>query len=201
MTIRKGEDWGWSGRLPEGAPIAATDAEILSCADRSDRDPPVVGLGGGDLHRTLGATTVPSRLDSDDAHHFPVDLAHVRLDGVEHRFVSHLVAHRGWWWGPVLVVANAEFVGTWDVSRRAHPNDGLLDAVLCEGMSARDRYVAWRRLPSASHVPHPAISIRRKGSHSWTFPRPLRVRLDGTTVGRASMIEVEVEPDALVVVV
>lgn len=200
MTIGKGQDWGWPGRLPDGAPVVGTDAEILAAAARSPLDPPVVGLVGGDLHRTLGGPTVPSRLGTDDAHHFPVDAATVRLDGRPHRFVSHLVAHRGWWWGPVLVVANAEFLGTWDVSRRAHPNDGLLDAVLCEGMSVRDRYTAWRRLPSAQHVPHPAISVRRKGQHRWEFPRALRVRLDGVRAGRTSTIEVDVEPDALVVV-
>ena len=133
--------------------------------------------------------------------HLPIDVARVELDGVPHRFVAHLVGHRGWLRGPVLVVANAQYVGPWNVAPRAHPGDGLLDALLIEDMSVRDRLAARRRVRTGSHVPHPAISMRRRGEHEWTFDRPLRIRLDGENVGRARHIHVEVELDAAIVVV
>ena len=99
------------------------------------------------------------------------------------------------------MVANAQYVGSWNVAPRAHPGDGLLDAVLVGDMSLRDRLVARRRVVTGSHLPHPAITVRRRSSHEWTFDRPLRVRLDGVDAGRASHIAVRVEPDAAVVVV
>jgi hypothetical protein len=201
VTIEKGEDWGRRGRLPDDAPVVSTDREILPAAARSTRRPPIVGLAGGDLHRTVGGPGAASRLGTDETYHLPIDVGIARLDGVEHRFVAHLVARRSWWYGPVLVVANAQFIGEWNVAPRAHPGDGLLDALLVEEMSVRDRWAARGRLRSGTHVPHPAITVRRRPPHSWTFTRPLDVYLDGRRVTRATRIEVDVDPDALVVVV
>src|SRR5690606_1586121 len=62
VTIRRGEPWGAPGRLPEGAPIARDDQELAELAATADEGT-VVGLTGGDLHRTLGAPP-PERLTS-----------------------------------------------------------------------------------------------------------------------------------------
>ncbi|MEM8905605.1 MAG: hypothetical protein AAGF02_18015, partial [Actinomycetota bacterium] len=184
-------------------PVARTDLEVMSAieAARAAGAAPIVGLAGGDLHATVGGPGARDRLGGDDSVHLPIDLAAVRLDGVEHHFVAHLVAHRGWWRGPILVVANAQYVGERNVAPRAHPGDALLDAVLVDGMSLRDRVVARRRSRTGAHLPHPAISVRRSGRHEWEFDRSLRIRLDGREVGRARHIVVEVEADAATVVV
>ncbi|MEO1064054.1 MAG: hypothetical protein AAFZ07_21750 [Actinomycetota bacterium] len=203
MTIEKGEPWGAPGPLPPDAPTVRTDRELAALVEAQPQGaaPPIAGLAGGDLHTTVGGPGVRSRLGGPDTMRLPIDVGHVELDGVAHRFVAHVVAHRGWWRGPILIVANAQYVGTWNVAPRAHPGDGLLDAVLVDDMSLRDRLVARRRVVTGSHLPHPAISVRRRADHEWTFERPMRVRLDGVDVGRASHISVRVEPDAAVVVV
>ena len=202
MTIEKGRDWGEPGDLPAGARVVRSDRELRAAVEaHAGPGSPIVGLAGGDLHATVGGPGARSRLAVGGTMHLPIDVARVELDGEHHRFVAHLVGHRGWWWGPVLIVANAQYVGPWNVAPRAHPGDGLLDALLVERMSVRDRLGARRRARTGSHVPHPSISVRRRGAHEWTFDRPLRIRLDGEDVGRARHIAVEVEPDAAIVVV
>ncbi len=59
---------------------------------------------------------------------------------------------------------NAQWIGSWDVAPRSHPNDGLLDR--CEGdLSLDDRWKARGRLPSGTHVPHPGIAEQRAVVH------------------------------------
>src|SRR3981081_4319604 len=79
MTIRKGEAWGTPGALPDNGVVVGSDAEaraVVEEARRAGRPPPVLGLSGGDLWRTLGGTTA-ERLHSESAMTFPVDLGSV----------------------------------------------------------------------------------------------------------------------------
>ena len=154
MTIEKGQRWGEPGDLPPGATVASSDRELCDAVEAHEGPGrPIVGLSGGDLHATVGGSGARSRLHGGGTVHLPIDVARVELDGVPHRFVAHLVGHRGWLRGPVLVVANAQYVGPWNVAPRAHPGDGLLDALLIEDMSVRDRLAARRRVRTGSHVP------------------------------------------------
>ena len=65
MTIRKGQDWGSTGRLAADDPIADSDravAELFSLTSGDLKGPSLVGLVGGDLARTVGATGSPDDL-------------------------------------------------------------------------------------------------------------------------------------------
>jgi diacylglycerol kinase family enzyme len=130
----------------------------------------------------------------------PVDLGSVLVDGRQHWFVAHLVARRSWWHGRVVAAMNAEFVGAWDLAPRSHPNDGRLD-VLDADLGLRDRWKAWRRLPTGAHVPHPAIRVERSKAVQLDLVPPLDVWLDGVSLGTAHHLSIRVEPDALTVVV
>ena len=104
--------------------------------------------------------------------------------------------------GRVVAVMNAQFLGTWDVAPRSHPNDGRLDVVdVAPSLSGTDRWRARRRLPSGTHVPHPAITVRQTSTWTTTFDEPTPVWLDGERVGEVVELSVRVEPDALVLVV
>jgi YegS C-terminal NAD kinase beta sandwich-like domain len=205
MAVRKGEGWGEPGTLADDGVVVHSDAEarrIVERARRAGERPPPLCLAGGDLCRTLGGRGDVARLRSPDAMRLPVDLGAVLLDGRLHWFVSHLVARRSWWRGPLLAAMNAEFLGDWDVAPRAHPNDGLLDmVVVAAGMSLADRIRARRRLPAGDHVPHPAIDQSRRPAFQTEFDRPTRVWLDGERVGVATNLSVRIEPDALICVV
>ena len=154
MTIRKGEAWGETAPLPDDGVVVSSDLEarqVLTAARLEKRPLPVLGLLGGDLCRTLGGRGDATRLRSDAAVTFPVDLGEVLLDGRLHLFVAHVVARR--------------------------------------------------RARTGSHLPHPAIELRRTRAAQFEFARPIPVRLDGETVGRFRSLSVRVEPDAVRVVV
>jgi hypothetical protein len=204
VTIRKGEAWGEPGALPDDGVVVRTDAEAraaLEDARRHGRPFPALGLLGGDLARTLAAPGDEARLRSVDrgAMTFPVDVGQELVDGRLHLFVAHLVA-RSRWWTRAVVAMNAQWLGDWNLGPRAHPNDGLLDtsdARLRLGDLAKVR----RRLPTGTHLPHPAISTRRTAAMTFELERALPVWLDGEQVDEGRVLAVRLEPDALRVVV
>ena len=181
-----------------------SDAEARAVVERSRRageEPPPLGLLGGDLCRTLGGRGDEGRLRSDEATRAVVDLGSVLVDGRQYWFVAHLVARRSWWRGPVVAAMNAQWLGSWDVAPRSHPNDGRLDVVTAD-LSLRDRTKAWRRLPQGTHVPHPDIVERRVAASQIDLPPRTAVWLDGERAATgARALSVRIEPDALTVVV
>ncbi len=204
MTVSKGVEWGTPGGLPPDGVIVESDAEarrVVERARRAGRPVPVLGLIGGDLCRTLGGTGDRRRLHSEDARTFPVDLGAVLVDGRLHWFVAHLVARRSWWRGRVLVVMNAQWLGRYDLGPRAHPNDGLLD-VSDGNLGTRERFQAWRRAPTGTHLPHPGIRTIRTAAVQFELDPRLDVYLDGERISRsARSLSVRVEVDAVKVVV
>jgi hypothetical protein len=203
MTIEKGAAWGRSAPLPADGVEVRSDREaraVVEAARRAGEEPPVLGLLGGDLCRTLGGTGDAGRLRSQDAMTFPVDLGAVLVDGTIHWFVAHLVARRSWWRGRVVAAMNAQWLGPWDLGPRSHPNDGLLD--ISDGdLSLSDRWKARGRLATGTHIPHPDIAVRRVPSLALELAPPLDIWLDGERIGRGTNVVVRLEPDALTVVV
>ena len=199
MTIRKDAAWGAPGPLPPHGVAVRSDREareIVTAARRAGEPIPPLGLLGGDLCRTLGGRGDEGRLRSEDAVSFPVDLGSVLVDGRLHWFVAHLVARRSWWFGRVVVAMNAQYLGTWDVAPKSHPNDGRLD-LLDGDLPLGQRLQARGRLRSGSHVPHPGIEERRVTAVQIDLARPTAVELDGEPVGTARQLSIRVEPDGL----
>lgn len=196
--IAKGQPYGEPGELPEGGVIVGSDAEASAAlsAARKDRRPfPALGLLGGDLCRTLGGGAG----DELQGVRFTVDLGEALLDGRLHLFVAHMVA-RTRLWTRAFVAMNAQSLGPWNLGPRAHPNDGLLDTY--DVRLARGQLLPVRsRLHHGAHLPHPGIKERRTAALQVELERPLPVRLDGVRTGKARVISVRVQPDALTVVV
>ncbi len=204
MSIRRGQSWGTNGPLPGDGVVVRSDAAastLIAEARRLGRTIAPLGLLGGDLCTTLGGRGDEQRLRSGDAARLTVDIGHVVLDdGEPQYFVAHLVARRRWWLGRTVAVMNAAWLGSWNVAPRAHPGDGRLD-VIDSRLSFGDRIKARRRLPLGTHVPHPAISVSRVERTEIVFDTPTTVLLDGRDVGRARRLRIQVEPDALDVVI
>jgi hypothetical protein len=204
MPIGKGQAWGHLGPMPAAGVVVATDAgarRLVEQARARGEPPPVLGLVGGDLWRTLGGSGLldPDRLRSDRAMTFGIDVGEVLIDGRLHLFVAHLVAHSRSW-RRVLVAMNAEWRGPWDLGPKSHPNDGLLDTYDAR-LAWGDLWKVRARLPSGAHMPHPGIKERRVAALQVEFEHPVIVELDGDVVGRASTLSLRIEPDALSVVV
>ena len=196
MTISKGSAYGEPGaELPEDGVRCATDADArraVEAARRDGRASPVLGLAGGDLARTLGGT---GALNVG----YPVDLGQVLVDGRLHHFVaSCVVRSRGW--RRTVAVGNAQWLGSWNLWPRGHPNDGRLD-LLDARLPVGDLWKVRRRLPSGSHLPHPAIQSRRIKAETVELDRPLHVWLDGEPAGEGRTFAFRCIPDALRVVV
>lgn len=195
--IRRGEDWGTIDELPPSASRVESDselAELVTSARRSGTDIGPVLLAGGDLAGTLGVRPGPTATGTKPR--VRLDIGSALVDGRQYWFVAHLVARRRWWRGRAVVVANAAFLGTWNVAPRAHPGDGRLD-VLDGRLTLGDRMRARRRLAAGTHIPHPAIQTRQTVAEQFDLAPALDVWLDGTRVGRASSLSVRVEPAAV----
>jgi len=201
VSIERGRDWGQRGRPPATLqvfddPLDALD--VISTARRAGTAPPPIGLTAGDLVATLGGPTTAYDLAGvEEALNVRVDLGAALIDGTLHWFLSHLVARRSWLRGRVLIVANAAFLGPWNIAPRAHPGDGLLDVLDTTALSVSDRWAARRRMGNGTHIPHPAITVRRPTAAQYQFERALPVRLDGRLVGPARSLSVRVEPAAV----
>jgi hypothetical protein len=191
VTIRPGEEWGTTVERPADLRVVHSDREIVEWADQGP-----VGLGGGDLFRSLGSPE-----QRDPVQRVDVDALHVVLDGRgEFDAVAHVIVRRAWWRGRIVVVMNVDHLAEWNIAPRAHPNDGRADIVdVAPAMSIRDRWAARQRLPQGMHVPHPSIGVSRQVADEWTFDRPHRVWIDGTDVGTATHVAVTVVPDRYVV--
>jgi hypothetical protein len=197
--IAKGQPWGAPGELPEDGVVVGSDAEAFAAlaAARKERKPfPALGLLGGDLCRTLGGGGGGTQLQGV---RFTIDLGEALLDGRLHLFVAHLVA-RNRLWTRAFVAMNAQALGDWNLGPRAHPNDGLLDTYDVH-LSAGQLLPVRSRLHHGAHLPHPGIKERRTAAVQVDLDAPLPVRLDGVAVGKAKVISVRVQPDALTVVI
>jgi hypothetical protein len=184
----------------------AGDAEagsLVSGLRRAGQPLPTIVLLAVDLRRTLGRPDPVARLDREVSE-FTVDLGVVAVAGREHWFISHVVARRSWWRGELVTAMNAQFLGSWDVTPRGHPNDGRLDLLRVSDMGVRDRWKAWRRLPRGTHVPHPGIvltTVPANAGLQLPLSRPLTVHVDGVVAGSTDLLVLRVEPDALTVCV
>jgi hypothetical protein len=213
MPVARGQPWGGPGRLPDDGVVVASDAEARAAVEqarRSGRPLPVLGLTGGDLHRTLGGGWGPGpggpgpsegavRLRSAAAITFTVDVGAVLADGRLHWFVAHLAAHDRLW-RRAFVAMNAQWLGGWNLGPRAHPGDGRLDTYDAH-LPLADLWKVRRRLHHGAHLPHPGIRERRAAAVQVELERPLPLELDGVRCATARSLSVRVEPDALRVVV
>lgn len=154
--------------------------------------------------RTVGGSGDAARFTTGrDVTHLTIDAVRVIADDTRISwFGAHCVIRCGWWRNTVVGAFNAQFLGSWDVCPRGHPNDGKIDVVtVSASMTIRQRVMARQRLPLGIHVPHPQLSIRQLATTAITFERPMRLWLDGQRWGSANRIEFVVEPDSFVVCV
>lgn len=204
MTVRKGEPWGESAKMPSGTPVANTDAMAsrLFQVGRSQGKAKIeIGLTGGDLWRTLGAPVGGAeRLRSGACTRAVVDVGWADLGQFGgHSFVAHCFA-RTRTWSRFAMAMNAEWLGAWDVAPRSHPGDGKFDVLEGE-LQLQDLLPVRARVLTGSHLPHPSIKTRRTDEASFEFETPMRMWLDGAPFPRLSAFSVWMEPGSLTVYV
>ncbi|MBI4884223.1 MAG: hypothetical protein HY826_09235 [Actinobacteria bacterium] len=208
MTIRKGVPWGQTVPSPTDLLVVPTDRDArefvvgqrLRQAEHRGALRPL-GLGGGDLARTMGGghDRFPGMVTEA-----PIDLLRVQSGERVTWAVAHVIARRRWWSGEVLFAMNAQFLSQhgrcYDVAPRSHPNDGKVDIVhVSADMRRRARHAAARRARTGTHLPHPQLMASQVSELAVTFERPLVLWVDGRRWGTARDLSIAVEPDALIV--
>jgi len=201
VTIRRGETWGEQVQSPDLLRVVPADRDarefVLALLD-TDRTLQPVGLGGGDMARTLGGGA-PGRFPGLVTK-APIDLLRVTAGDRTSWAVSHVVGRRSWWRGDVVFAMNAQFLGPYDVSPRSHPNDGKVDVVHVQpSMPWRARLQARGRALTGTHLPHPQLTVSHTAQWTTTFEQPLVWWLDGVRWVTAAEIDITVVPDALTV--
>lgn len=205
MTIEKGAAWGSMAMTPFDLVVAPDEAALARAVARGARH---VALQSGDLLRALGTPDVP--VPGHPSLHLPCDVIVVRLDdgdpvtAVGNVLIGSVMRPRAW-------VTTGGFVGRLNAAPRAHPNDGMVDALEFVGdVSLRQLLAIRRKMRVGDHLPHPALRIHRDTTYEWTSSgaktsslgtaggRRRTVTIDGRRHGRARSVRVTVTPDAFV---
>ncbi len=213
MTIKRGQSWGERRRVPDDLAVAHCDAEAAALIAAGCRE---FLLTGGDMWRTIGGSSVsesdPERtvltLDSlvatyrhDNAVVQQPLFAHAVLTTSEEVTGSSLTS-----WvrrcrnrKTTTYVMNAQFLGSWDLIPRGHPNDGKFEVLtISAAMPWRQRREFRRRLPTGTHIPHPLVHMHSITS-SWHASAQGTAIIDGTEIGVIEDLTVTIGPDSLTV--
>jgi hypothetical protein len=215
MTTR-GEPWGSPARGMPDLSVHGDDAALAAIARaRPDTRIRFVPDPTSDLARAIGLTaTSPGTTD------LPIDA--IRLDdaslavnmvvlGVDPRRVRRWhrrrpctveidgeLAFSGR--ATTVLVANGEYLAGADVVPRGHPGDGRLE-VHVHALAPGDRGGMRRRLGTGTHVPHPAIHTFQARRVRVRWERPEALAVDGRGRAPVALLEADIVPGALLLVV
>ncbi|MEI7505187.1 MAG: hypothetical protein WCK23_00075 [Actinomycetes bacterium] len=201
MVIKNGQEWGSEAPAPQGLCIAASDSELSACIGEGHRN---VVVTGGDMWRTIGAQS-RTVVAGDSAMCLPIDIMKVELRLDDESIVSKIAVSTvvlrfpnmkgGWLRGSLIIVANAQFLGHWDVAPRGHPNDGRVEMTQVDkAMGLRQRLTARARLGTGSHLPHPLIQTKSVKNFVWNDEgRSQQILwIDRQLIGRVRSLSIEV---------
>lgn len=206
MVIRPGQEWGRREIPPEGLHSAHDDRAIAELFSSGVRD---VAVLGGDMFRTLGGSSARGRSASAEMTRLPIDILRIRYQSLGNNewSVVHAIAHvvlrsansgGGWLNGPAVIVANAQYLGRWDVAPRGHPNDGRCEVLEVNSkMPIRQRLLARRRLFTGTHLPHPLITSSSTKQYRY-HGSGLVLWVDGSRTSAVEQVEIEVVVDGIV---
>lgn len=213
VSIKKGEAWGSEATGPPDLEVAGSDADLAAALVRAGPNPLVrfrpsagsdlaraIGLGGGEAGSGVALRLDALRLADGNlaVNAVVVAAAPDRLRWWHRRrSVEVEVDGRRAFSGQatsVLVLVGQYLRGA-DVSPRGHPGDGVGE-VQVYALTPGQRAAMRARLPTGSHLPHPAITTRRGTRVSVRFARPVPLEIDGHPAGRVSVLELELRPGA-----
>ena len=204
MVIKHGQDWGQESVAPSDLVYAPTDGALAACIGEGHQN---VVVTGGDMWRTIGAEGRVV-VSGETAICLPIDVMKVDIQLDDESLLSkiaaaHVVFRRsnfrgGWLRGPLTVVANAQFLGDWDIAPRGHPNDGRVELTQVDStMGVRQRLTARTRLSTGSHLPHPSIETKSVKNYVWESAdqAPTILWIDHQCIGQVKRLSIEVCAD------
>ena len=192
--IKRGEEWG--------VPTTCTPYDVLVNGDRelaiSSTEIRLI-VRGGDIAHSLGDPQQP--VVGDSCTEVQIDalrvLVTLKNGTTKSRIAASHVTIGEWLCGRFVCVSNGGFIGTKNVSPRAHPNDGLFDVMLLHPtMGLQQRLRARHKSILGTHTPHPLVETSRARSIEFSSTAPSEaLRIDGCRIRSWSKIQIEIVPD------
>lgn len=208
MTIEKGKEWGHAIRTPKDYVEVMSDRELIQnwLLNREQ----LFVVRGGDLFRSLGAplcdmSAAMKQLLTVDVMRIEIDYEDTSTDTLY--ALSNLQIGSWRSRNRFVCVSNCGFVKDRNIAPRAHPNDGEVEVMkISPAIDWKQRFQAWRRTRTGTHLPHPNISIERGNRGCWTREGNEALTIDGEAFSRRRgsnwlKVCVHVEPDACYVLV
>ncbi len=192
--ITRGEQWGVPTTRTHGDVIVNGDRELASSATNNR-----VILSGGDIARSLGDPQAPAIGAS--CTEVPIDALRVMITLSNGSTITQIAASHvliGYWLrGRLICVSNGGFIGTKNVSPRAHPNDGLFDVMtLHSSMGIQQRFRARQKSILGTHTPHPLVETTRARIIEFaSTSRSENLCVDGCRIRLWTSIQIEIVPD------
>ena len=208
MTIEKGKEWGRAIQTPTDYVEVASDRKLIDhwLLNREQ----LFVVRGGDLFRSLGAPLCDMSVATKQL--LTVDVMRVEID-YDDASTGTLYAlsnlQIGSWRSRCrfICVSNCGFIDERNIAPRAHPNDGEIEVMtVSPTIDWKQRFQAWRRTRTGTHLPHPNISMERGNYGSWTRAGNEVLSIDGAPLSCSGGVNwqkicVHVEPDACYVLV
>lgn len=192
--ITRGEQWG--------VPTTRLPTDVLVNGDRelafSSTDCRLI-VHRGDIAHSLGNPPPPAVGGS--CTEVPIDALRVSItfkDGTtDTRIAASHVMIGSWLRGRLVCVSNGGFIGSKNVSPRAHPNDGFFDLMsLDKSMGFQQRLLARKKSFLGVHTPHPLIETGRARTIEFSSGfRAEALRVDGRLIRAWSCVQIEIVPD------
>jgi hypothetical protein len=192
--ITRGEQWGIPSTRVEGDILVNGDLELAV----SSTDCRLI-VTGGDIAHSLGDPPPPGM--GSNCTEVPIDALRVSLTlksgSTRTQIAASHVMIGTWLRGRFVCVSNGGFIGPWNVSPRAHPNDGFLDLMSVDSsMGLQQRLLARKRSVLGTHTPHPLVETSRTRSIEFSsLSRSEPLCVDGQKIRSWACVQVEIVPD------
>ena len=192
--ITRGEQWGVPTTRTEGDVLVSGDSQLAA----SSTEVRLI-VTGGDIAHSLGDPPTPEI--GADCIEVPIDALNVLITmnsgSVVSRIASSHVLIGQWMRGRLISISNGGFIGSKNVSPRAHPNDGFFDVMsLDSSMRIRQRIRARQKSILGTHLPHPLLETSRGRSADYSaVSRNEILRVDGVRVRGWTSVRIEIVPD------
>jgi hypothetical protein len=192
--ITRGEQWGVSTtRLPSDVTVNGDQELAISPTDIR------LIVKGGDIAHSLGDPTPPDV--GDTCTEISIDALRVMITfkngSKQNHIASSHVMIGSWLRGRLVCVSNSGFIGQWNVSPRAHPNDGFFDVMTIDpSMPFQQRLRARKKSQLGTHTPHPHVETRRARHIEFSSQsRHESFVMDGRRIPSWNAIHIEIVPD------
>lgn len=136
-----------------------SDAALATCSSHS-----TVIVAGGDIFEALGRPQ--PRHESEPCMQVRIDA--LRCDVTDtagdttRAWGASCVSIGRFLRGEFIMISNSGFWKGRHIAPRSHPNDGQFDLLsFSPEMSTRQRVIAYNKMKTSTHLPHPNISSRR----------------------------------------